>query len=385
MSRPIMVFGMNTMFAVRQFLPQTIQTMQNRGFHVVVVAPPGEADPKIEGVEYRFVAVDREIAPYRDFRALIQIWRILRKLRPSICNMSTPKMALLGGLAGWLAGVPHRIYTLRGLRYETTRGRMRSLLMASEKLACGCAHQVICISRSVREAVIRDGLAPPAKTTVLGDRVSEGLSLEPESVPAATVTRKDCGIPETSSVMGFVGRLTKDKGIRELVDAFCLLRAQGKDVRLLLLGDFESGDPVDHATEQRIRSDPGIRWLGYVPDPLPYYSLMDVFVFPTYREGLGRVLLEAAAAGKPVVSTHTTGVVDVVFDGVTGLLVPTQDAAAVARAVGTILRDRQLARAMGERARELVRQEFDNSVYLGRLAGMIEALVQPDPTKEISR
>jgi glycosyltransferase involved in cell wall biosynthesis len=385
MNRPIIAFGMNTMFAVRQFLPETIRTMQNRGFHVIVIAPPGEVDPKLEGVEYRLVAIDREISPYRDLRALFQIWSILRKLRPSICNMSTPKMALLGGLAGWLARVPHRIYTLRGLRYETTRGRMRSLLIACEKLACGCAHQVICISRSVREGVIRDGVAPPAKTTVLGDRVSEGLSLKPESAPAATITRKDCGIPETSAVMGFVGRLTKDKGIRELVDAFCILRAEGKDVRLLLLGDFESGDPVDQATEQRIRSDPGIRWLGYVPDPHPYYPLMDVFVFPTYREGLGRVLLEAAAAGKPVVSTHTTGVVDVVFDGVTGLLVPTQDAAAVAQAVGTILRDRHLARAMGERARELVRQEFDNSVYLGRLAGMIEALVQPDPTKEVSR
>ena len=385
MKRPIIVFGMNTMFAVRQFLPETIRTMQNRGFHVVVIAPPGETHSKLEGVEYRYVAIDREISPYRDFRALFQIWSILRKLQPSICNMSTPKMALLGGVAGWLARVPHRIYTLRGLRYETTRGRMRSLLIACEKLACSCAHQVICISRSVREGAIRDGIALPAKITVLGERVSEGLSLQSESAPAATVTRKDCGIPETSSVLGFVGRLTKDKGIRELVDAFCILRAEGKDVRLLLLGDFESGDPVDHATEQRIRSDPGIRWLGYVPDPHPYYPLMDVFVFPTYREGLGRVLLEAAAAGKPVVSTHTTGVVDVVFEGVTGLLVPTQDAAAVAQAVGTILRDRHLARAMGERARELVWQEFDNSVYLGRLAGMIEALVQPAPTKEVSR
>ncbi len=385
MGRPIIVFGMNTMFAVRQFLPETIQMMQGRGFHVVVIAPPGETEPKIEGVEYRFVAVDREIAPRRDFLALVEIWRILRQLRPSICNMSTPKMALLGGLAGWLAGVPHRIYTLRGLRYSTTRGVKRSLLVACEKLACGCAHQVICISRSVRESVIRDGIAPPRKATMLGDRVSEGLPLPPESASAVTVTRKDCGIQETSSVIGFVGRLTRDKGIRELVDAFCILRAEGKDVRLLLLGDFETGDPVDRATEQRIRTDRGIRWLGYVQDPRPYYSLMDVFVFPTYREGLGRVLLEAAAAGKPVVSTRTTGVVDVVLDGITGLLVPPQDASAVARAVGTILRDPQLARAMGTRAQELVRQEFDNSVYLGRLAGMIEALVQAAPIKEISR
>src|SRR5207244_3475913 len=101
-----------------------------------------------------------------------------------------------------------------------------------------------------------------------------------------------------------------------------ILSRQGHDVRLLLLGDFESGDPVGTATREFIQSSPLVHWLGYVADPKPYYRVMDVFVFPTHREGLGKVLLEAASAGKPVISTFTTGVVDVVQNGVTGLLVP---------------------------------------------------------------
>jgi glycosyltransferase involved in cell wall biosynthesis len=386
MARPVIVFGMNSWFAVRQFLPGILQTVRDRGFEPVVIGPrAGAVDaPDVPGIEYRFARMNREISPWSDLRAIFEILRILRAVGPEICNMSTPKMALLGGIAAWMAGVPHRIYTLRGLRYETTRGAKRALLMACETLACACAHEVICISRSVRDAVIRDGVVPARKAALLGPRVSEGVTLRGESAQASQLSRQELGIPETAAVMGFVGRLTRDKGIRELVDAFCILRAEGKDIRLLLLGDFEAGDPVDAATGQRIRNDPGIRWLGYVPQPAPYYALMDVFVFPTHREGLGRVLLEAAAAARPVVSTHTTGVVDVVLDGVTGLLVPPHDTAALARAVGTLLGNPDMARSMGARAQTLVQEEFDNSVYLGRLAAMLEEMVRPVSPKEIS-
>jgi glycosyltransferase involved in cell wall biosynthesis len=161
------------------------------------------------------------------------------------------------------------------------------------------------------------------------------------------------------------------------VAAFRLLRAQGLDVRLLLLGEFEHGDPVDTGTAEFIRTDPHVHWLGYVPDPESYYPLMDVFVFPTHREGLGRVLLEAAAAGKPVVSTRTTGVVDVVLDGVTGLLVPPADAEALARATHTLLADRELAARLGRQARHMVDEHFDNAIYLHRLAAVLDSATGP--------
>src|ERR1019366_1905230 len=139
MESPRIVFGMNSLFAVRQFLPETLDPVRRRGFGVVVIAPPpacagDDPRPMFPGVEFRFVPIQREISVLRDLLVLFQLCAILRALRPGVSHMSTPKMALLGGLAGWLARVPRRIYTMRGLRYETTRSLKRRVLMACERV-----------------------------------------------------------------------------------------------------------------------------------------------------------------------------------------------------------------------------------------------------------
>ncbi len=381
MENRVVVFGMNSSFAVRQFLPEVLAAVQNRGFEAVVAAPqplePVAFRTSFPGVRFRHVPMKREISLLSDIGSLCRLWFLLKSIRPALTDMSTPKMGLIGGLAAWLARVPHRIYTLRGLRYETARSWKRKLLIACEKIACACAHQVICISRSVRQTAIQEGLAPAAKLVLLGDVVSEGITIEPEpeihgSDP--TQLRKQLRIPEEAAVIGFVGRLTRDKGVCELVQCFQILQREGRAVHLLLLGDFESGDPVDRETVEWISTNAAAHWLGFVPDPKPYYRLMTAFVFPTYREGLGKVLLEAAAAGVPLVSTKVTGVVDIVQDGLTGILVPRGDAPALARAVGRLLDEPETAARMARAAQSMIREHFDNSVYLARLGEMIESM-----------
>lgn len=384
MESPGIVFGMNSIFAVRHFLPEILALMQEMGMDATVVAPTesGEDPPLIPGVSFRSVSMRREISPLKDIWTLWQLWRMLRSIRPAITTMSTPKMGLLGGIAAFAARVPHRIYTLRGLRYETTRSWKRALLMTCERIACLTAHQVICISRSVQDAVLRDGIAGAQKVVLLGERASEGIRLSDQpvsNVSTQLAMRRFLGIPPEGQVLGFVGRLTKDKGIQQLVECFQILQHEGRDVHLLLLGAFEAGDPVDAVTAAWIRNCPQVHWRGYVPDPGPYYPLMDLFVFPTYREGLSKVLLEAAAAGRPVVSTRTTGVIDVVLDGVTGILVPPGDSEALARATGRVLDDTGMAARMGEAARCLVREHFDNTIYMNRLGNMLQSLVLHEP------
>ena len=387
MENRVVVFGMNSSFAVRQFLPEVLAAVRRRGFDAVVAAPqpaePTAFQTSFPGVRFRHVPMKREISLLSDMASLCCLWFLLRSVRPALTNMSTPKMGLLGGLAAWLARVPHRIYTLRGLRYETARSWKRKLLIACEKIACGCAHRVICISRSVRQAAIQEGLAPAGKLVLLGERVSEGITIEPRPEirgGALVHLRKQLRIPEEAAVLGFVGRLTRDKGVCELVRCVQILQREGRAVHLLLLGDFESGDSVDRGTMEWICTNPAAHWLGFVPDPKPYYRLMSAFVFPTYREGLGKVLLEAAAAGIPVVSTTATGVVDVVQDGLTGILVPPGDAPALARAVTRLLDEPETAARMARAAQGMIREHFDNSLYLARLGEMIESMTAADRT-----
>ena len=185
MENRVVVFGMNSSFAVRQFLPEVLAAVQQRGFDTVVASPqppePAAFRTSFPAVEFRHVPMKREISLLSDIGSLCRLWFLLRSIRPALTNMSTPKMGLIGGLAAWIARVPHRIYTLRGLRYETARSWKRKLLIACEKIACACAHQVICISRSVRQTAIQQGLAPAGKLVLLGERGSEGVTIEPES------------------------------------------------------------------------------------------------------------------------------------------------------------------------------------------------------------
>ncbi len=170
--------------------------------------------------------------------------------------------------------------------------------------------------------------------------------------------RQTLGLTGNERVIGFVGRFVKDKGIRELVEAFRELSAARPDLRLLLVGDFESGDPVEPDVRQYIESTPAILRPGFVADTAPYYALMDVFVLPTYREGFPGVPLEAQASEVPVVTTNATGAVDSVQHGITGLIVPVKDVKALTEAIDTLLRNPTMRADMGHAGRKWMEQAF---------------------------
>jgi len=201
------------------------------------------------------------------------------------------------------------------------------------------------------------------KTLVLANGSTNGLEarrfLPSVDTPRQSqILREQLGILAKVPVIGFVGRLTKDKGIVELLDAFEKVLESLPEARLLLLGPFEEGDPIPTSYSQRLKAHPQVVLTGYVIDTTPYYHLMDLFVFPSYREGFGNVLLEAGAAGVPVVGFRATGVVDAVVDGLTGTLVPIGDVEALVEAVLMYLNDPELCREHGQAARERVLRDF---------------------------
>jgi glycosyltransferase involved in cell wall biosynthesis len=270
---------------------------------------------------------------------------------------------LLGGFAAWLNRVPCRFYTLHGLRFETTKGLKRQLLIGAERLACRFAHRIICVSHSVREKAIAAGLTTPEQAVVLGSGSCNGVDLSrfaetPELVTRAASLREQLGIPPQASVALFVGRLTSDKGIPELMEALSRLAPRFPQLRLVLAGCFEDGDPLPIDTKQILESHPQVIFAGASQNIAAFYAMADLIVLPSHREGLPLVVLEAQAAGKPVVGAAATGIVDVVTHEETGLLFPVGDVPALAAATARLIEDKALARKLGLAGQEQVKRNF---------------------------
>lgn len=373
------------------FFTGTFDLLRDAGYEPVLVSSPGEQLQHIgreARVRYAAIPMRREISPLHDLLSLWRYYRLIRKVRPALTDVGTPKAGLLGGMAAWLSGVPCRIYTLFGLRLETTTGLKRLLLSITERVACACAHRVICVSPSLRQRAIDLKLVSAEKTVVLGSGSVRGIDVarfSPDAVQAAPkrglATR--LGISGDAPVIGFIGRLTRDKGIRELLAAFSQLRAKWPTIRLLLVGDLEDGDPVGAMVRQQMETDPGIVRVGFVAETTPYYALMDILVLPTYREGLGYAPLEAQACGIPVVTTSATGAVDSVVDGVTGFHVPVGDCEALADRIDQLLSDPELRARMGQRGRERVVQEFRHEVVGQALIGEYDRLLQARASRPV--
>ena len=365
-NRPRLVIAVNSSIALG-FLQGQPEYFQNSGFDVTVLRPEkrsGEWEvPRPDGVRVLEVPMEREISPVRDIRSICHLWGILRTLRPTVTNVGTPKAGLLGGFAAWLNRVPCRFYTLHGLRFETTTGLRRKLLILAERLACRFAHRVVCVSHSVREKAIASGLVDRERALIFGAGSCNGVDVArfaptQQRIWRAAELRRQFGIPADAPVALFVGRLTCDKGIAELVEAFLQLENRIPNLRLLLVGSFEDGDPLPEDIRKRLETHDRVILAGPVNDTAPYYAMADVLVLPSHREGLPTVVLEAHAAGKPVIGAAATGIVDLLVDGETGLLFPVGDVSSLANAIARLIEDKALARKLADAGRDQVKRKF---------------------------
>jgi glycosyltransferase involved in cell wall biosynthesis len=338
-----------------------LRALRDAGFDVTVVSSPGVLLTRtagLEGVRSVAIPIQRDIAPIADLISLVRLWLLIGRLRPDIVEFSTPKAGFLGTLAAWLRRVPRRVYMLRGLKLETTSGLKHRILLTAERLAARCAHVVLCNSRSLRAQALTLGIGPASRLRLLGEGSSNGVDTHHFS-PGRSMVRVRLRLPQQAKVVGFVGRLTRDKGLPELIEAFEQILQREPDTNLLLVGWFDNGeDELPSSLRERILAHPRIHRTGYVSDPLPFYRAMDVMVLPTWREGFPNAVLEAAATGIPVVTTLSTGSRDSVVPEVTGLLIPPGYPEAISEAVCKLLADPERARRMGAAARAWVMEHY---------------------------
>jgi len=335
--------------------------LREAGFRVTLVSSPGELLERTaarDGVSRVALPMQRAIAPFADIWSLARLWWLLRRLKPDLTEFSTPKAGLLGTVAARLAGVPIRIYMLRGLKLETCTGLKRRVLLAAERIASSSAQVVLCNSESLRARAQGLGVAPRTKLSLLGEGSSNGVDMERFS-PGPSDVRDQLGIPAACRVVGFVGRLTRDKGVPELMEAFDAISNADPQAHLLLVGWFDgSEDALPASLRDHIERHKNVHCTGFVDDTAPYYRVMDVLVLPTWREGFPNVVLEAAASGVPVITTVATGSRDSVDPEVTGLLIPTGNPGAISEAVLSLLRNPARRQRMGKAARIWVKEHY---------------------------
>lgn len=295
--------------------------------------------------------IRRKVAPLADLTALSRLFLLFRRERYAAVSSVTPKAGMLALLAAALARVPLRIHIFTGQVWASRLGWKRWLLKTADRFMARLATHVLADSPSQREFMIAEGIAPADKISVLGDGSICGVDGErfrPDPVRRAAVRRAQ-GIPAEASVFLFLGRLNRDKGVLDLADAFASL--VDANAWLLIVGPDEAGLRAE--MERRLGAAAArSRFVGYTERPEDFMAAADVFCLPSYREGFGMVVIEAAAAGSPAIASRIYGVTDAVEEGVTGLLHRPGDVVDLTGLMATLAGDAERRQAMGEAARE---------------------------------
>lgn len=320
----------NIYFVLPYFIGDQFKYFKEKGYNMNVVCSPSEylSDyAQKQGFEYLESPVNRNISISQDFVSIRNICKFVKKQKIDIVVGHTPKGGLLAMIAGWLMRVPIRIYVRHGLVYETSKGLKRFILMSVDRLTSFCSTKVVCVSPSVLRKSIEDHLAPAKKQMIWHKGTCNGIDTLNHFNPAVIVPARltglkaRYGIREDDFVIGYSGRLVRDKGIIELVRAFDKLQL-ADNCKLLLVGMFEKRDALPEDIQERILNDSRIIYTGFINGGMEYfYSMMDIYVLASYREGFPTGVLEAQAMEKPVITTRVTGCCDSIIDGRTGFFV----------------------------------------------------------------
>lgn len=341
------------------------QFMQQQGYQVITASGgpfPKEEIPQLKGV--RFIPQPHLVRPIsikEDLLALRDMIRLIRKERPDIIHSHTPKAGLMGMLAGWLCRVPIRIHTVAGLPLLVHSGFKRKVLNLVERITYRCATYVYPNSHRLRDTIISLKLASPDKLRVIGDGSSNGINVQhfcKELLAKELVDsiRKQLG---GSFTFIFVGRIVRDKGICELVEAFTRLQQEHPDARLLLVGDFEQKlDPLPEDVYHTIQSHPAIYCAGWQNDVRPWFAAADALAFPSYREGFPNVVMQAGAMELPCVVSDINGCNEIIIEEENGLIIPSHDAPALYQAMKRMIEDKALYMHCQQNARPLIASRY---------------------------
>ena len=358
----------NTDWYLYNFRRALATSLQRAGYDVLLISPPGPYGNRLRGLGLRWESLPmqrRSLNPLRELALLWHLTRLLRRERPALVHGFTIKCAVYGSLAARLAGIPARVNAVAGMGYVFTSSHVKARLLRPVvrgllRLALGGRDaRLILQNADDVELFRRAGLVDPAHI-----RLIRGSGVDCAQFAGISRQAPDDGCPRIL----LASRLLWDKGVGEYVAAIRQLRSQGRMLQALLAGTPDPGNPAA-VPEPTIREwvDEGLlTWLGHVDDMAGLLGSVDIVVLPSYREGLPRTLVEAAACGLPLITTDVPGCREVVSDGVDGLLVPMGNSDALAQAIARLQDHPAFARQLGEAARRKARTQFDERIVIQR-------------------
>jgi glycosyltransferase involved in cell wall biosynthesis len=325
-SRKILL-GVSNSFCAH-FLKGQVQYLVNNGFQVTIVSAPGEEIAllaKEEGAKLIPVAFSKRISILADAKILFRLIKIIKKEKPDIINAGNPKSGFLMMFAAWLVRHPNRIFTLHGLLSDTKTGLRRFLISNIEKWSYKFAHTTLVVSKSLQLHAIKRNIIQYKKSKVLlngsANGVDTSIFTKSKYKQEAIQIAENLKLQKNKFTIGYVGRVSYDKGISHLLAAFLKLQ-KNNNIQLVIIGPLETEDKITKQDEAIIYNNPDIYYIGKVLFSAPYYHLFDVLVLPSFREGFGNVLIEAAAMEVPVIASNIAGIQDAVADNSNGFLIP---------------------------------------------------------------
>lgn len=356
------LLGVTVAESVKFFGPLP-ELLTHAGWEVHLVSNPGQipATDAARSAKFHTIPMKRHPSLVEDFRSLLGWLSLIKELSPGVVSVGTPKASLLGLFAAWVLRVPTRVYVLRGLRLETTRGPFRWLLWLLESFTASRATHILSVSHSLADSYIRLRLSGRNKIAVLGAGSSHGVNINrfgPKLSRQIEIKREELGLFQGIPILGFVGRFSSDKGAGALLETRRTLVRKNIDHEMLIIGPIEDSRHIFDELNAQGRQ---IKHLERVDNVEDLYPLMTVLLLPTKREGFPNVVLEAGATGVPTVSRSVTGAVDSIVQDVTGVLVGNGSDQAFAEAVESLLKTPAKLKRLGRHARQRVYEEFEEN------------------------
>lgn len=352
-------------FFVETQLKQQIMAMVSEGMAVTVIASEAGLKNSIQGVTYKSIRIPREISVFDDLLAVFKLTFFFRSNRFDIVHSTTPKAGLVTAIAGYIARVPVRIHTYTGQVWVEKKGLVRLLSIWGDRLIGLLNTQCYADSPSQVRFLLKNKILSKKRIDCLGFGSLAGVDLarfNPENYSEADrrLLRTELSVPPENKVLTFVGRCTRDKGVAELLKAFELGIQMGLNLTLLIVGPVE-GDVLDEFHHLDKLTQKCLRLVGHTSVPERYLSITDLFVLPSYREGFGTVVIEAAAMGIPAIGTRIYGLQDAIVDNKTGRLVEPKNVQELAHAIFSLVSDDKRRHDLGAAALDRVQQCFSDT------------------------